>query len=74
MSCDPLVDADGRVAGYICRAGSSWPTGAAAEKWCFGCRKRITHHRYVWSAEWYDPEYYWLCARCGEDRTHGFGQ
>jgi hypothetical protein len=41
-------------------------------KWCFNCRGRYIH---TWTVlydsmpSYYDPIYFWACAKCGQDRT-----
>jgi hypothetical protein len=40
--------------------------GEAQERWCFGCRKRTRHWRFVVDMPYYDPEPFWKCDTCWE--------
>lgn len=67
MGCAELVNQDGKVVGYICRAGELEELKGRVRKWCFKCRKRRLYKRFMLVAEWYDPELVLKCPKCGGD-------
>lgn len=47
-------------------------TESAGDRWCFGCRKRLSHTDTLLGDEgpsYYGPVWVRRCSRCGQDRT-----
>lgn len=56
--------------GYICGGrGYIKRLKPKSRKWCFGCHKRTTHSLWLLDQEWYDPEQFWKCGLCNQDKT-----
>jgi hypothetical protein len=46
----------------------------AGIKWCFACRKHLSHTAVLWVCDdplsYYDPHWSTTCTRCGQNRTN----
>lgn len=65
MSCAALV----HVVGHICGGGQVTPLERRVRKWCFKCRRRQLHDRFLLTQEWYEPTVVIECPKCKGDYT-----
>ena len=71
--CNELIQ-DDRIVGYVCTSHNELlRTGETEVRWCFGCRKRLSHTWELWGdpgPSYYEPEWICHCSGCHKDRTH----
>ena len=74
MTCRPLISGESVVV-FICGPSQKdikpHPKFKPEKKWCFGCRKKTTHHWFVFyeEHEYYEPTSYPKCDQCHKDQT-----